>query len=359
MTKRKRDADLPNIVSKFDDFVQSLSRLIDAVPEENFSTKDVSTNEEEKVVIAKVLKRMHKKGKLSWVEQYLECEDASSTHPRETGSAVKRHKNDIAADADATFADLTVPRQVDKVWPPVLPVIENARLLKQAFTHRSHAFAMAPKSTTQQLTTMHNERLEFLGDSFLNHSVTKLLYQRFPDSREGELSLLRAELIGNATAAEFAKLYNFHEKLLLNDTAERDGVRAGAKVIADTFEAYLGALILDNPQGARKADLWLRALTEPRIQAYIGAQITEPINVGAKQKIWNHYSHLHPASAGRGLVVKYDWVDGKGGNEGGFVCACLVTVPGGKETEIGRGWGLNKKEAEHRAAMKAVEKLNL
>ncbi|ORY79833.1 ribonuclease III domain-containing protein, partial [Protomyces lactucae-debilis] len=247
----------------------------------------------------------------------------------------------------------------DGHWPPVVPEIHNEQLKQQAFTHRSFATASAPaQATKSMLTNIHNERLEFLGDSYLNYAMTRLLYVKMPTAREGELSLLRAELIGNETAAELGKMYGFDQALLLNETAERDGVRRGTKVIADTFEAFLGAVTLDGADGPARADRWLRLLMGPRIAKHIQENDIELVNPLAKQKIYNYFSKKHPLVVGPDgtrktpVTVLYEWVDGKGGNEGGYVIACKDEAK-----EIGRGWGPNKKEAEHRAAMNAVRML--
>lgn len=403
MSKRKRqqaEADsselgFDDIARKFDAFVSTLNDLIESTPEKNFSTKGLDGLMEDKVVIAKVLKRMRLKGQLSWMEQYLEDEDVPAhSHPSETASSnvtsaagfgTGIESNHIARCPDESFARLdsatsvlqlinlqeTRPplSQTVQVWPPILPTVHDQDLLRQAFTHRSYATASAPAQSTKVfLTSLHNERLEFLGDSFLNHSVTKMLFSRMPDAREGELSLLRAELIGNTTAAAFGKLYELDKQLLLNDTAERDGVRKTPKVIADTFEAYLGAIVLDGPDGVIRADTWIRELMTPRVTEYLANQVREAVDVLAKQKVWNHFIKRYPAmtvhedgATRPAVTIKYEWVDGGGGNEGGFIVAAKVYHPERKVDgyEVGRGFGLNKKEAEHRAAMDAVRKLGL
>lgn len=403
MSKRKRNNELTDetstssgtnfvqLAKAFDAFVSSLHELIELTPVENFSTRGLSNEVEDRVVIAKVLKRMRLRGQLQWMDQYQKNEDAHAHHSAETDSSkdvktcerssapVKRfkHSGDVFSIADDLYAKIHIDKQgqpvtpvpSDSQWPPALPVIHNKALLKQAFTHRSYATVCAPAhSSTSYLTSLHNERLEFLGDSFLNHSVTKMLFAHMPDSREGEMSLLRAELIGNATAASFGKLYGFDKHLLLNDTAERDGVRKTPKVIADTFEAYLGALMLDGNDGIVRADKWLKALMSRRLAEYLTTKNDEPLDFYAKQKVWNHFFRLYPTMVEHDdgnvrppIVLKYDWVDGGGGNEGGFIVAAKLWVIGqGIEgQEIGRGFGLNKKEAEHRAAMDVLKKLGI
>lgn len=389
--------DFDRLALLFDTFVHSLNDLVESTPAENFSTRHLASHVEDRAVIAKVLKRMRLKDQLSWMDQYLKDENGalrpagidpskdSELNIAEPDRPTAKNRTDpsIFDNADATYANIHLPKNIEdlakvqslannldkSVWPPPLPPINDPALLKQAFTHRSYATACAPAQSSKVfLTSLHNERLEFLGDSFLNHSVTKMLFARMPDSREGEMSLLRAELIGNNTAAGFGRSYDFDKQLLLNDTAERDGVRKTPKVIADTFEAYLGALILDGRDGVIRADNWLKALMEPRIVQYLNEKTIEPVNTYAKQKLWNHFVKKYPSvsnhedgTAKPAIVVKYEWVDGGGGNEGGFIVAAKLYVVSQKidGQELGRGFGLNKKEAEHRAAMAVVKTLGL
>lgn len=403
MSKRKRttaedDAtssmptDFNVLADAFDKFVFSLNNLIQLTPVENFRTTGLTSDVEDRVVIAKVLKRMSIKGQLSWMGQYLKNEESGAPQSTESDSSVdlrakeeqqQSHAGiftplqDLSATADTAYSKLQISPQLTTLesprntsqWPPALPVIHDQALLKQAFTHRSYATVCAPAQSTKSfLTSLHNERLEFLGDSFLNHSVTKMLYVNMPDAREGEMSLLRAELIGNTTAASFGRMYHFDKQLLLNDTAERDGVRKTPKVIADTFEAYLGALVLDSHDGNIRADQWLKDLMSLRITEYLTTKNNEPINFLAKQQVWTHFSKKYPqmkeCEVGKvrpPVLLKYEWVDGGGGNAGGFIVAAQLWVDGqGIEAlELGRGFGLNKKEAEHRAAMAVLKSLGI
>jgi ribonuclease-3 len=425
---------MSEIARVFDQFAQSLASLVNLTPSDDFDTSGLSQEVEDRVVVAKVLKRMHQSDQLSWLNQYLPADGASvkmeptpkplhETDSSQAGVTSKKIKleapvaekiqNAVAkapaspTDSVPTAQDLaTVAKErlervatadghaamikglqqqysyddvlEDDHWPPEVPVIHNEQLRQQAFTHRSFATASAPpQATKSMLTNIHNERLEFLGDSYLNYAMTRLLYVKMPTAREGELSLLRAELIGNETAAELGRMYGFDKALLLNETAERDGVRKGTKVIADTFEAFLGAVTLDGIDGPARADRWLRLLMGPRIAKHILDNDIELVNPLAKQKIYNYFSKKYPLVVGPDgnrktpVTILYEWVDGKGGNEGGYVIACKVKVgtpkvdvdgtdsTAGEAKEVGRGWGPNKKEAEHRAAMNAVRMLGI
>lgn len=109
---------------------------------------------------------------------------------------------------------------------------KNQDLLKQALTHRS-----ARKDN--------NERLEFLGDSVLSFIMTEELYTRHPDLREGELSRLRSILVNGEMLAELARTMDIGEHIELGQGELRSGGHERTSILADTFEAILGAMYLD------------------------------------------------------------------------------------------------------------------
>lgn len=105
-------------------------------------------------------------------------------------------------------------------------------LLRQALTHRSHS-------------SPHNERLEFLGDSVLSCVIASLLYRRFSNIREGELSRLRANLVRQETLAEIASTLLLGDCLRLGEGELKSGGFRRPSILADTLEAIFGAIYLD------------------------------------------------------------------------------------------------------------------
>ena len=105
-------------------------------------------------------------------------------------------------------------------------------LLRRAITHRSHA-------------ADHNERLEFIGDSLLNCVVAILLYERLPGVPEGDLSRLRAGLVNQASLFEIAQSLELGDELLLGEGELKSGGFRRPSILADGFEALLGAVYLD------------------------------------------------------------------------------------------------------------------
>ena len=108
----------------------------------------------------------------------------------------------------------------------------NAALLQQALTHRSHS-------------ALHNERLEFLGDSILNCVVASVLYERFTHLDEGDLSRLRANLVKQQSLFEIAQKLELSQCLRLGEGELKSGGFRRPSILADTLEALLGAIFLD------------------------------------------------------------------------------------------------------------------
>ena len=125
---------------------------------------------------------------------------------------------------------------------------QDAALLQQALTHRSHS-------------SLHNERLEFLGDSILNCVVASILFQRFPDIDEGDLSRLRANLVKQQALFEIAQNLGLSQFLRLGEGELKSGGFRRPSILADTLEALLGAIFLD--AGFDAASAVIRAMYIP------------------------------------------------------------------------------------------------
>lgn len=115
---------------------------------------------------------------------------------------------------------------------------KNPILTKQAFVHRSYLNEV--KTTPQS-----NERLEFLGDSILSLLVSDYLYKQYPDFTEGGLTNLRSSIVKTTTLAMVAKELDLGAYLLLSRGEEDSGGRNNPSILADTFEALLGSVFLD------------------------------------------------------------------------------------------------------------------
>ena len=116
---------------------------------------------------------------------------------------------------------------------------KNKALVKMAFTHRSYLNESKKKMDS-------NERLEFLGDSILSFVVSSYLYQQYPNFREGELTNIRSSIVKTSTLANIAKQLKLGDYLMLSKGEEEGGGRSNPSILADTFEALLGAIFLDS-----------------------------------------------------------------------------------------------------------------
>lgn len=105
-------------------------------------------------------------------------------------------------------------------------------LLKLALTHRSYG-------------RDNNERLEFLGDALLNSAIAQVLYEKFPDEKEGVLSRLRAHLVKGETLALIARDYHFGDYVILGTGELKSGGHRRDSILADVVEAIIGAIYLD------------------------------------------------------------------------------------------------------------------
>jgi len=124
-------------------------------------------------------------------------------------------------------------------------------VLREAFTHRSYI------NETREKGLAHNERLEFLGDAVVELSVTDFLYKKYPQANEGDLTSYRAALVNAVTLGNLAIDLGMEEYLLMSKGEAKDrGTKAREIILANAFEALVGAIYLD--QGYLAADMFLK-----------------------------------------------------------------------------------------------------
>lgn len=124
-------------------------------------------------------------------------------------------------------------KQLNKV------TFNNNTLLDQAFIHRSY-INENPRSGLE-----HNERLEFLGDAVLELVVTEYLFAQYPNHNEGDLTAYRSALVNAITLGELASSLSFNDMMKLSKGEAKDVSRARSSILADAYEAFIGALYLD------------------------------------------------------------------------------------------------------------------
>ena len=201
-------------------------------------------------------------------------------------------------------------------------------LLQRALTHRSGGVC-------------HNERLEFLGDAALGYLVARRLFETFPEAREEELTLMRADLVRKDALAAVAREIALGEHLLLGSGERRSGVRDRTSVLADALEAVVGAAALDG--GAEAGRAVVDALFGARIAAFDGAPEKD-----AKTR-------LQEVLQARGLALPEYAVERDEGeaHERRYVVRCRV-----RDLDVAAtGAAASRREAEQAAARRVLERL--
>ena len=206
---------------------------------------------------------------------------------------------------------------------------QNARLLQQALTHRSHG-------------TPHNERLEFLGDGVLNCLIAAELYTRFATLREGELSRLRATLVREQRLHELAARLSLGDHLRLGEGELKSGGFRRPSILADALEAMIGAVFLDG--GFDAARRVVASLYEPLLETL------DPKGATKDPK-----TQLQEWLQGRKLSLPHYSVIATHGaaHDQRFEVECLI-----RELELRTvGTGPSRRLAEQEAARVAFERL--
>ncbi|RLL45286.1 ribonuclease III [Oceanobacillus piezotolerans] len=212
----------------------------------------------------------------------------------------------------------------------------NHDLIKQAFTHSSYV------NEHRNEVFSDNERLEFLGDAVLELGVSQFLYRNEQSMPEGEMTKLRAAIVCEPSLMGFAQELDFGKYLLLGKGEEQTGGRERPAILADVFEAFLGALYLD--QGFETALAFLENYIFPKIKS------------GAFSHEMDYKSQLQElVQQDKNKAIEYKIVDERGPSHNKeFVAHVYVN-----SDKTGEGIGRTKKEAEQRAAKRALDYFNM
>ncbi|MCB1689377.1 MAG: ribonuclease III [Halioglobus sp.] len=206
---------------------------------------------------------------------------------------------------------------------------DNVELLQLALTHCSAG-------------NQNNERLEFLGDSILNHIVAEALYLRYPSANEGEMSRMRASLVKGETLAEIARDLTLGDFLVLGVGERKSGGHRRNSILADTLEAIIGAILLDSD--VERCRGTVLAWVEPRLQV---------LSASADNK--DAKTRLQEFLQGRNYPLpQYDLLGVQGSDHAQqFKVACRLSTP----QLVAEGKGSSRRRAEQDAAMTALERL--
>lgn len=217
--------------------------------------------------------------------------------------------------------------------PNLEGLFKDENLLKLALTHRSY-LNENPDSKES------NERVEFLGDAILSFLVSRFLYKTFPDKPEGYLTNLRTKLVQTATLGRLSKELNVGDKLLLSRGEEASGGRTNTSLLANAFEAILGALLLDS--GLPACESFLEKMLIGRYEELLAVS-PKDTKSELQEKV---QSQGHPSPL-------YETISAEGPDH-----AKIFTVVVKVDSKpLGTGSGKSKQEAEQKAAEDALKKL--
>ncbi|MFZ1721447.1 MAG: ribonuclease III [Microgenomates group bacterium] len=213
-----------------------------------------------------------------------------------------------------------------------LPQFKNSELLETALTHRSALNEVTSPSKES------NERLEFLGDAVLELATTRYLFNQFPNEPEGVLTSYRSALVKTTTLAMVSEKLGLGDKLFMSKGEEATGGRTNSSLLADTMEAVIGALYLD--QGYEATEQFLTTVLFTELEHILH----QKLYVDAK-------SNLQEVVQALGFSTPVYEVTAESGPDHDKQFAVQVLVDG---KAIGIGTGRSKQLAQQEAAKQAL-----
>ncbi|OGD42197.1 ribonuclease III [Candidatus Azambacteria bacterium RIFOXYD1_FULL_42_11] len=205
-------------------------------------------------------------------------------------------------------------------------------LLKQAFVHRSYL------NENPAFILGHNERLEFLGDAVLELVVTEYLYKNYPDLAEGEMTNLRAALVNAQMLSQISDRLGFNEFLFLSKGEAKEIGRGRQYILANTFEAFIGALYLDQGYVAS--------------QNFINKNLIPELRDIIVKKLWRDAKSLFQETSQErvGITPTYEVISESGPDHAKkFVIGVYL-----EKELVAKGEGSSKNEAQQKAAENAL-----
>lgn len=213
---------------------------------------------------------------------------------------------------------------------------KNKELIVNALTHRSYLNEIKYERKT------HNERLEFLGDAVLELVITEHLFENYPDRAEGELTSFRAAIVRTESLAESAKLLGVGDFILMSKGEEASGGRNRPYILANTFEAILGAIYIDS--GYVECKKFVHTVLVPKLPGIV----EERLDIDPKSKFQEIVQEEYK------ITPIYEIINETGPDHNRtFTSRVLVH---GKE--FGVGSGKSKQEAEQNAAKSGLNSLD-
>jgi ribonuclease-3 len=224
---------------------------------------------------------------------------------------------------------------IEKLETVLKTKLSDIKLFKTALTHRSYL------NEHPGYENPSNERLEFLGDAVLQLLSSEYLYEKYPDSPEGDLTNFRAATVCTSSLAEEARRLEYGSFLFLSHGEEQSGGRDREYILANTFEAVLGALYLD--KGIDFCREFVRRELLYKVEKIVKSHSYKDAKSKLQEVIQEKY----------GVTPTYDVLDSWGlDHEKTFKVGVFVN-----KEKYGEGDGRSKQRAEQAAALDALERV--
>lgn len=225
---------------------------------------------------------------------------------------------------------------IDELEKKVDYTFKNKELLRNALTHKSYNEGL-------KTDLPDNEKLEFLGDSVINLVITDYLYKHFSNLTEGELSKLKAHLVSTNSLSRISHSINLSDFAFLGKGEEKNDGRKNKKINASLFEALIGAIYLDSSY---------KAISPIAISFF-----KEFLDKFAEKemKINDYKSELQEVIQKKRNYLPVYEILSESGKPPNVMFTAAVFID---NTEIGRGTGKNKRQAEQDAAFNALKKID-
>jgi ribonuclease-3 len=208
----------------------------------------------------------------------------------------------------------------------------DKQLLLSAITHRSYL------NEHREAVHDHNERLEFLGDAVLELVVTHFLFKKYPDKPEGDLTAIRAALVNTVSLSAASEALGVNQYLLMSKGEAKDEGRARQYILANAFEAFIGAIYLD--QGYDEAQNFIATQLFPKTEEIVRKRLWQDAKSRFQELAQEHNS----------VTPTYELID-QNGPDHDRVFTIGVYL---KRDKIAEGKGRSKQEAEQEAAQNAI-----
>jgi len=237
-------------------------------------------------------------------------------------------------------------------------------LLELALTHRSHPYEARVDPVdiaaheTKNTPGTDNEQLEFVGDAVLGLAVTELLYKRFPDRSEGELTRMRASLVSRQRMAALGVELGLDEHLLVGRSAEQNGARRKPALMANAAEAVMAAIYLDANASGKDGFREVRRLVEQKLVKPELATLEAALKMdGGRGALRDAKTLLQERVQARGVGrLRYADIEQSGpAHQRRFKVEARIEAPGGKISVLSSAEGASKKEAQQKAAQVALK----